>query len=117
MTQQADCNSADQAGINYIALHQDTFYVDLYSSCGLSLDLLDLFFLWAKAEGQQLLTSFSSGIFIVFIICKFVLLLVFIIRNKYFFNVYLFLRERQSASRGGAERETERQNPRQAPDS
>ena len=36
---------------------------------------------------------------------------------KFFFNVYLFLRERerQTASRGGAERETK--NPKQGPDS
>ena len=34
-----------------------------------------------------------------------------------FFDVYLFLRERQSVSRGGAERERETQNPKQAPGS
>ena len=38
---------------------------------------------------------------------------------KHFFNVYLFLRERerQSVRSGGAERERETQNPQQAPGS
>ena len=38
--------------------------------------------------------------------------------KKNFFNVYLFLRdrERQGASRRGAESERETQNPKQAPD-
>ena len=65
---------------------------------GIMGDLL-YFSILFKFFGEHLLFQYFENIFI------------------YFFNVYLFLRQRQSMNGGGAERERETQNRKQAPGS
>ena len=50
-------------------------------------------------------------------VCVFIYLFILLFKKKFFFNVSLFLRQRKSMNGGGAERERETQNRKQAPGS